>query len=136
MKLKINVSHNANRVLGEIRLLKNKLPEIFSEALSYAANMLLDDCRKYVPLLTGALRDSGHLEKDLKSYVITLIWNAENPDNGYIYAEKQYKEVLQHINGRFAAEWVKKAVDENPQKYTRIVALIVRRELARRYNVR
>ena len=82
-------------------------------------------------MLTGRLRDSGHLEKGLKRYAINIIWDAANPDNGYIYAKRQYQEVFQHIDGRYAAEWMDRAVNENPQKYVYLVTLVIRREIAK-----
>lgn len=120
-----------------------KLREAYSTAIEtgirLAARQLLRDTRPYIPVLTGRLRDSGHIEQ-LEDYAFKLVWDAANPRNGYVYAAKQYDEVLQHVDGRYAAEWVEKVLRANKGRYTylasRYIAIELQKLFGDRANVR
>ena len=90
--------------------------------VSEAAKQLLIDARPRIPMLTGALRDSGHLEESHKDYAVALVWDAANPASGYIYAERQYSEILQHVDGLYAAKWVERTLRDNPGRYAMVAA--------------
>ncbi len=129
-KLRINISFDVSDALKGFRDIKEKaFPQAIEAGIEQAAAQLIKDCRPYIPLLTGKLRDSGHLEQQLKDYAFVLIWDAANPINGYVYVQKQYEEVLQHVDGRYAAEWVEKTLDANEGRYTFLAARFVRSEL-------
>jgi len=132
--VKFVITFDAKKAIKSFKSIgEDGLKDMFNKGLEFVSKVLLRDCRKYIPILTGALRDSGHIEKisNTKSFAKILIWDVASKDNGYIYAKKQYTEVLQHINGIYAAEWLEKAVNENPYKYTRILTLFIRREYNR-----
>lgn len=113
--------------LGKV---KGALKSAVYAGIKRAAMVLLQDCRPYIPMLTGALRDSGHVEQ-LTNYAVKIVWDAANPLNGFIYAEKQYEEVLQHVDGKYAAEWIKRTLDANPGRYKFLANLFVGFELER-----
>lgn len=96
----------------------------------------MQDNRAFIPLLTGRLRDSGHLTHDeanrqFKNYVAKVIWDAENPRNHFVYAKKQYEEILNHIDGRYAAEWAKKVLQINRVRYQVLLAINLKIEFSR-----
>lgn len=126
----INVSFDCGNVLTRLREFKKKALLAIEKGVEKSAATLLQDCRPYVPMLTGKLRDSGRL-KHLQNYAFVLIWDAANPVNGYVYAERQYSEVFQHVDGRYAAKWVKKTVKNNPWRYSFLAEYYYKIELER-----
>lgn len=108
------------------------LREAFGKAIEAGiektAEQLLKDCRPYVPMLTGALRDSGHVVA-LQNYAFRLVWDAANIKNGYVYAQRQYEEVFQHVDGRYAAMWVENVLGANPGRYTYLASRFVQTEI-------
>lgn len=92
----------------------DELKKGFEEAAEYAlekvAERLLADSRIYVPVLTGALKSSGHVEKmpttddAVKSF--RVIYDMS-------YAEKQHEEEFRHPSLGFfgAAKYLEKPLD-------------------------
>lgn len=99
-----------------------------------AAQTLLKDARPYVPMLTGRLRDSGHLVA-LEQYAFQLIWDAANPTNDYKYARIQYEKVLQHVDGRYACKWIDRVMRDNPDRYVWIANQAITAEMQRLFGV-
>lgn len=119
-EFKFKISTDASGVLSGLGKFKEGVSKAIDAAIRNSARELLKDCRPYVPLLTGRLRDSGKVVQELEDFAYSVVWDAANPKNGYVYAEIQYDRVLQHVDGRYAAKWVEKVFRENPDKYTRI----------------
>lgn len=130
-KLKFNVFFDTKEILKNFKIIKKVSKRYILMALEETAKELLKNARKYVPILTGRLRDSGHLVKKENRYIIDIIYDAANPKNDYIYAEKQYKEVLQHIDGFYRAEWIDKAINENPYKYVYLTGIYLFKRLTK-----
>jgi hypothetical protein len=78
-----------------------------------AAQELLQLSSPYVPVDTGKLRDSGHIEKEKTT--CTLVWDAEAA-NGFQYGHIQYTEIFNHKDGRYRSQWVHKALENNQEK--------------------
>lgn len=129
-KYTFNIFIDPSDALNGLGKLKDGAIRAIEAGIEKAAKELLKDCRPYVPMLTGALRDSGRVE-DLENLAFRLIWDAANPANNYVYARKQYEEVLQHVDGRYAARWVEKVFRANPLRYLNLAALYMEFELAR-----
>ena len=102
------------------------------EGVKGAAKILLRDCRPYIPMLTGKLRDSGRISQ-LEYYAFQLIWDAANLKYGYVYAKKQYEEVLQHVDGKYAAKWIHRVLEANPGRYSYIATRLAEMELKRKF---
>lgn len=116
----IRISFDASDALNGLRQYRDSVDKAIVESVRRGAEVLLQDCRAYVPMLTGRLRDSGHLEA-LEGYAFQLVWDAANLKNGYVYARRQYEEIFNHVDGRYAAKWVENAVKDNRRRYTDIV---------------
>lgn len=99
----------------------NPLNKILSKKIKQgtkkAAEHLLKLSSPYVPIETGKLRDSGHLEENQITF--QLVWDAEAA-NGYQYAYKQYTEIFNHKDGRYRSQWVHKALENNQKILTNI----------------
>lgn len=117
----LRITIDSSNALSNIKQIKDNAVRVIIASLKSAANALLKDSRKYVPIDTGQLRDSGRVEEE-SLLAMRLIWDAAS-EKGFIYAQKQYSEVLNHIDGRYAAKWVEKAFNENQQKYLNIFFL-------------
>jgi hypothetical protein len=133
-EFKIKIFFDGTKTQNNIKNIKKIFEKAVEESVEKAASVLLRDCRPYVPMLTGALRDSAHKEKltqELHNYAFKLIWDAANPLSGYVYAARQYSEVLQHVDGRYAAKWVENAVRKNPERYSFLCARFLRIALSR-----
>lgn len=115
--------------------LRDKIIKAIEKGIELTAEQLLRDARPYVPMLTGALRDSGRVEK-LKRLAYRLIWDAANPINGFVYAERQHEEVFQHVDGKYAAEWVTRTLKANKGRYTFLAARFMESELAKAFKTR
>lgn len=124
-RLRINIRTNITGGLEQIKYFRKTIDQVIEVAIENTARILLRDCRPYIPMLTGRLRDSGHIaevKKQLFNYSVKLVWDAANPGNGYIYAARQYNEVFNHVDGRYAAKWVDQVLNANPDRYTMLVA--------------
>lgn len=88
-----------------------------------AAEALLRDSIPFIPVLTGRMKDSGGVVRNGPGDY-TLGWTAES-DEGFHYSERQYREAFTHVQGFFAAEWVDKAQEANPDKYIGLVAQVI-----------
>jgi len=75
------------------------------------------------------LRDSGHVE-NVRQTAKQVVWDAMSKNN-FVYAEIQHEKVLQHVDGKYAAKWVVRTINNNPERYTRIVTNVVRGYLER-----
>lgn len=113
---KFQISFDGSNALAGIRKLRSSFDRAIHESIKETARLVLKDSRPFIPLLTGRLRDSGRVE-ELERYTFKLIWDAANPKSNFIYAEVQYKKVLNHIDGRYAAKWVEKTFNSNRQFY-------------------
>jgi hypothetical protein len=82
-----------------------------------AAQELLHLSSVYVPVDTGKLKASGHLEAQDISY--NLVWDAEAA-NGFQYGYKQYTEIFNHKDGRYRSQWVHRALEGNQEKLKNI----------------
>lgn len=133
----INIFHDVAKIRGNLKVLKDNLGKVLEMSIERTAKILLRDCRPYIPMLTGALRDSGHVTKlitGLQNYAYQLIWNATNASNNFIYAERQYFGVFQHVDGKYAARWVEKVLQANPDRYIMLVARYFKLGLSRFLN--
>jgi len=128
--MKITVTFNVSNAKQGLQDLRQAMMRAIETGVSFAARVLLRDTRPYIPLLTGKLRDSGHIEQ-LKDYAFKLVWDAANPVNDYVYAQKQYEDILQHVDGRYAAEWVKKTLENNQGRYIYLASRYMAVELHR-----
>jgi len=133
-KFKIKIRFDANNVLLNLAKYRKAVGESIVAGIEYASNILLQDCRPYVPMLSGALRDSGKVVY-LENFAFKLVWNAANPSNNYVYAKRQYEEVFQHVDGRYAAKWVEKTLAANPYRYTFLAAFRMRVEMQKLFGV-
>lgn len=131
--MKIKIFSDASDALNGLRKAKQAFNLALETGIQKTAKVLMRDCRPYIPMLTGKLRDSGHIERveDLKKYTFYLVWNAVNIKSGFSYAEVQYTKVLQHVDGRYAAEWLKKTLQANPGRYQFYASVFIRQELAK-----
>lgn len=123
--LQIRITNDITNVIGNLKKSRNALKIGLQETIDKVAEILLKDCRPYIPMLTGALRDSGHVQflfESLKRYAAKLIWDVVDPQSNFRYAEIQYFEVLQHVDGKYAAKWVEKTLARNPDRYASLVA--------------
>jgi len=127
-RMKIKISFKSKEALSGIRRGKKAFHKAINTGIEKATKVLLRDCRPYIPMLTGKLRDSGRIEK-LENYAFQLVWDAANL--GFMYAKRQYEEIFQHVDGRYAAEWVKKTLDANPNRYQFMASMFVKSELAK-----
>ena len=82
---------------------------------------MIEDASVDVPVLSGDLKDSGRVEADPGSLRAQAAWDVSSPE-GFHYAETQHEDVLQHINGLFAARWAEKAINRRGDFYRRIIA--------------
>jgi hypothetical protein len=124
-KLRIKITTDISGGIKQTQYLRTILGQLIEFAVERTAKILLRDCRPYIPMLTGRLRDSGRTEEiksQLFNYSVKLIWDAANPLNGYVYAARQYHEVFNHVDGRYAAKWVERVLIANPDRYTMLVA--------------
>ena len=126
--MKIKIKFDATNVLQRLGQYKIQAGKAIEQGIQYASEILLQDCRPYVPMLSGKLRDSGRVIA-LQDFAFKLVWDAANPASGYVYAKKQYKDVLQHVDGRYAAKWVEKTLNANPDRYTFLAAFRMKIEL-------
>lgn len=117
----VDIKFDVSSALQGLAKAKDAIHQAITRGVRRAAQQLLRDCKPYIPMLTGALRDSGRVEQ-LEDYAFMLVWDAANPDNGYIYASKQYDEVLQHVDGRYAAKWVRRVLSNNKDYYLLLAA--------------
>lgn len=128
--MEIRVRFDGGEVLAKLRAFGAGMSTAIEAGVSGAAKTLLQDCRPYVPMLTGRLRDSGRVQQ-LENYAFRVIWDAANPRSGYVYAQRQYKEVLRHVDGKYAAQWIDRVLRENPGRYVNIAARIAQAEMER-----
>lgn len=115
--MKINIKIDSSEVLQNFKKSSELLHVLIEENVENIAKLLVKDSRPNIPLLTGKLRDSGKIEKMLENFAFKLVWDASNLSNNYSYAQRQYQEVLQHIDGKYAAKWVEKTFENNRQYY-------------------
>ncbi|MFH0814313.1 MAG: hypothetical protein V2A69_15970 [Pseudomonadota bacterium] len=110
--------------------LKEAFEKAIATGIRLAAKELLKDCRPYVSMLTGRLRDSGRVE-ELENYAFKLVWDAANPKSGYIYAAYQHNKILQHVDGKYAAKWVSRTLEVNKGRYVMLANRLIEAELSR-----
>lgn len=135
-EFKIKIHINADEVLGNLDKFRRVADAAIEKAVELTATQLMRDVRPRIPLLTGALRDSGQIssvQRAMHNYAFSLVWNAANPRNSYIYATRQYEEVFQHVDGKYAAKWVSRTIDDNPGRYTFLVTRFLSTELNRSF---
>jgi len=118
IKLKCSVKFD------EKKLLKRMVHKA-EQAHLYVANLLIEDSKAFIPILTGQLRDSGRTIRN-KSTEISIIWEAYSPEN-FNYAEVQYYKELQHIDGFYAARWAERAISESGHIYKTLLEMITSR---------
>lgn len=117
-ELQIKISFDTTAL--RIQEFRQQVDIAIQDAVKMASQALLRDCRPFIPMLTGKLRDSGKVQM-LQDYAFKLVWDAANIRSGYIYAEIQYRKILQHIDGRYAAKWVEKTLQANQGRYEFLV---------------
>lgn len=73
----------------------------YENVLPQLADTILSDCNEYVPVQTGALRNSGHIENGGKR----IIWNVK-------YAKKRYYtgRPKQNVNPKASLRWCEVAI--------------------------
>lgn len=105
-----------------VRKLKRGLQEAMEYALLKVAHRLLADSRIYVPVLTGALKDSGKVEliptlTDAVRYV-QVTYNTD-------YAEKQHERPYRHPSLGFygAAKYLAKPLEAYGPFYMQLFTL-------------
>lgn len=105
-----------------VRKLKRGFQQAVEFALLKVANRLLADSRIYVPVLTGALKDSGKVEliptlSDAVSYV-QVTYNMD-------YAEKQHNVEYRHPSLGFygAAKYLSKPLEAYGPFYMQLFTL-------------
>ena len=130
--IKITIRTDASN--WNIGLFRDKFDKCIETGIRQASQALLKDCRPYVPMLTGRLRDSGHLVA-LEGYAFQLVWDAANPRDGYKYARIQYDKILQHVDGKYASQWVKRTMQDNPGRYVWIANRAIEAEILRMFGV-
>lgn len=102
-------------------------------AQGVVARALLADAYAYVPVLSGALRDSGRVEH-IPTLDDSIVWTrvvfGSNPD--VLYAEYQHEEDLRHPSLGFKgrAKYLQKPFDANSRFYLALYEL----ELSNRLN--
>ena len=136
-KFKIKITFDPQDVLNKMKLLRTNFEQAIVLSIEKTAEVLLRDCRPYIPMLTGRLRDSGHVEdfkRALNNYAFKVVWDAANPATSYIYAAKQHDEILQHVDGRYAAKWVDNVLKNNPDRYVMLCARFLNIALSRTLN--
>ena len=119
-EMRINIHFDVGDIKGGISSFRKIVGEAIDYGVFRASQILLRDCRPYIPMLTGRLRDSGKVLKikdNLKKYAYQLIWDAANPKNKFVYAKRQYSEVFQHVDGKYASKWVERTLKANPDRY-------------------
>ena len=120
---------DASDALRGIKKLRSLMIDVADVGAKRAADALLRDSIPFIPVRTGELRDSGEVTSD-GQLLYVVGWTAES-EGGFHYSERQYREAFTHVNGFFAAEWVDKAQEANPEKYVGIVAETIDLFLAR-----
>lgn len=116
-------------------LLQDAVVQAVRIADRVVAEELLLDSRSYVPILTGALVDSGRVEElprfDEAVHIVRVVYGqGESAD----YAETQHDDVYNHpqLGFRGRALYLKKPFELNYLYYMELHRLTLQDELARR----
>ncbi len=119
------------QLLKKVKQFKKEFVEIcLPKALAEAAEELLFDSKQYVPVLTGALKDSGQVSQVLGvkgKQQISVVYPLH-------YAERQHELEFKHPSlrqGRFAAKFLSTPATLNAGFYQELIAMRLIDELFR-----
>lgn len=113
-----------------------KVGNLMANAAEHASRTVaetwLEDSRNYVPVLTGALKDSGYVERvrfksTLSRYVYQVVYDKE-------YATAQHEEEFNHPSLGFfgKAKYLSKPFEQNKAFYMELFAKSMKRFIERR----
>jgi len=125
----LEIGFDVSELSRSLSKLTENITKAADVAVKNAAHSLLADSTPYVPVLTGALKDSGEVVRNGPGDYI-LSWSAKS-SSGFDYSQRQYNEVFQHVDGIFAARWVDRAQEANPGKYVGEIARVLSLAIAR-----
>ena len=92
----VEVSYDYDFIKDATKGVDNLVQRIYKNRRTQIAQAFIDVCTPFVPVKTGALRESAQILDDGKA----VKWSANNPKSGYDYAERQYYDAsLQHPRG-------------------------------------
>lgn len=116
-----------------VEAIKKRFLSAVKGAQGVVARALLADAYAYVPVLTGALRDSGRVEH-IPTLDDSIVWTrvvfGSDPD--VLYAEYQHQEYLRHpsLGFRGRALYLQKPFDANARFYLALYELELQNRLA------
>lgn len=128
----ITIDIKADKLKKVVDLFHERLNAAIERALVAVANELLRDSRMYVPVLTGALRNSGRVERVYFNDVLHIVRVVYG--NALVrYAYYQHEKPLNHPGLGFtgAAKYLEKPLLQNMEFYDFLFMLHLRLELSR-----
>lgn len=115
----IDVTFNTADAQELLKVFANVMPDAAAHALKVVAEELLRDSKLYVPVLTGALKDSGRVEElptiDDALRVVRVIYGSAD----VLYARIQHEKPFNHPSLGFfgPAKFLQEPLTRNAQFY-------------------